>query len=87
MSSSNSNIPFHVFFSTFDIDKLGKICQHHCDTTTKISNFALFESDLLKTNKDMAPQCHKIIQMFCRAGGTNLTPKMYHLQIWQFYQF
>ena len=33
-------------FSTFDIDKLGKIHQHHWKEHLKISKIAKFESDL-----------------------------------------
>ena len=40
--------PFYGF-SIFDIDKFGKICQHHWKEHLKISKIAKFESDLLKT--------------------------------------
>ena len=32
-------------FSIFDIDKFGKICQHHWKEHLKISKIAKFESD------------------------------------------
>ena len=38
-----------VFQLFFDIDKFGKICQHHWKEHLKISKIAKFESDLLKT--------------------------------------
>ena len=44
--------PFHVFFfvlfSTFDMDKLGKIHHHRWKELLEISKIAWFESDLLK---------------------------------------
>ena len=39
-------------FSTFDMDKLGKIRWHHWKQRFKINKIAWFESDLLKTNED-----------------------------------
>ena len=53
------------FFSTFDMDKFGKICRHHWKERVKISK----ERDLLKTNGDTAPQSRKILQTFVWRGG------------------
>ena len=49
------NFP-HFFFSTFDVDKLGKIRRYHWKKSLKISEIAKFESDLLKTNDEIATQ-------------------------------
>ena len=46
---------FHVFFLTSDMNKLRKIHQLCC-------KIAKFESYLLKTNKDIAPQIHEILR-------------------------
>ena len=52
ISICESNRLFHgFFFSTFDMDKLGKSVG-----TTEKSKTAKSESDLLKTNEDIAPQ-------------------------------
>ena len=66
---------FPQVFSTFDMDKLGKIChlcwkEHH-------SKITKFESDLFKTNEDMALERHTILEMFVwyrGARGTNFAP-------------
>ena len=59
------------------MDKSGKILGHHWKKHLKISETAKFESDLLKTNEDMAPQSREILQTFAwwlrgGGGGTNL---------------
>ena len=46
------------------MDKFGKIRRHHWKECRKISKFAKFESDLLKTNDDTAPQSREILQTF-----------------------
>ena len=51
-------------FSTFDMDKLGKTRWHHWKQRLKINKIAKFKSDLLKTNKDIAPQSREILQTF-----------------------
>ena len=56
---------FSFFFSTFDMDKFGKICRHHWKERLKISK----ERDLLKTNGDTAPQSREILQTFLWRGG------------------
>ena len=48
-------------FSTFDMNKLGKIHQLHC------------QSYVLKTNKDIAPQHCEVLQTFVRWGGGGST--------------
>ena len=57
------------------MDKFGKIRQHHWKECLKISKIAKFESDLLKTNEDIASQTRTILQMFVwwwGGGDTNL---------------
>ena len=46
-------------------DKLAKIRQHGWKEQLKISKVAKFESDLLKTYEDTAPQRREILQTFC----------------------
>ena len=48
-------------FSTFDVDQLRKIHQDHRKKHLKISKVAKFESDRMKTNKDIAPKSLKIL--------------------------
>ena len=57
------NFP-QFFFSTFDVDKLGKIRRYHWKKSLKISEIAKFESDLLKTNDEIAPQKREILNTF-----------------------
>ena len=57
------NFP-QFFFSTFDVDKLGKIRRYHWKQSIKISEIAKFESDLLKTNDEIAPQKREILNTF-----------------------
>ena len=51
---------FHGF-SSFDGEQLVKICQHHWKV-------AKFESDLLKTNKDLAPEGRGSFKRFIHGG-------------------
>ena len=60
---------FTIFFSTFDMDEFGKIRRHHWKGRLKISKISKFESDLLKSYKDTAPQSHEIWQTFVWGGG------------------
>ena len=60
---------FTIFFSTFDMDKFGKIRRHHWKGRLKISKISKFESDLLKSYKDTAPQSREILQTFVWGGG------------------
>ena len=46
------------------MDKFGKIRPHHWTEHLKITKTAKFESDLLKTNEDTAPQSREILQTF-----------------------
>ena len=46
------------------MDKFGKIRRHHWKERRKINKIAKFESDLLKTNDDAAPQSREILQTF-----------------------
>ena len=60
---------FTIFFSTFDMDEFGKIRRHHWKGRLKISKISKFESDLLKSYKDTAPQSREILQTFVWGGG------------------
>ena len=64
--STSSNTPFHVF-SSFEIR------QHGWKERLKISKAAKFESDLLKTYGDTAPQRSEILQTFCMMGARSRT--------------
>ena len=67
--------PFHDFFSTFDMDKLGKIRRQHWKELLKIIKIVKFECDLLKTNEDTAPQRGAKFQRNLYGGGhKNLPP-------------
>ena len=64
-----------ILYSTFEVDKLGKIRGHHWKERLKISKIDKFESDLLTTNKDKASQSSEILQTFVWWGlGTDLSP-------------
>ena len=58
-----------MFFTTFDMDKVEKICRHRRKEHLKISKIAKFESDLLKTNEDIALQIREIWETFVSGGG------------------
>ena len=59
------NRPFHGFFSpTFFLSKIGKICLLRWKERLSINKIAKFEIDLLKTNKDIAPQSRNIFEKF-----------------------
>ena len=64
------NRPFHFFFSTFDMGKLGKIRRHHWKDRFKMSKIVKFESDLLTTIEDIAAQCREILQTFTTTTTT-----------------
>ena len=67
--------PFHDFFSTFDMDKLGKIRRQHWKELLKIIKIVKFECDLLETNEDTAPQSGAKFQRNLYGGGhKNLPP-------------
>ena len=57
------------FFSTFDMDKLGKIHPFCWKEDFLICKIAKFANDLLKTNEDIGPQSPKILQMFVLWGA------------------
>ena len=46
---------FTVFFLTFHMDNLGKMCRHHWKERFNISNIAQFESHLLNINENITP--------------------------------
>ena len=56
------------------MDKFGKIRRHHWKGRLKISKISKFESDLLKSYKDTAPQSREILQTFVWGGGHKLFP-------------
>ena len=59
-----------MVFSTFDWDQLGKIFQHSWKKYLKISSKVInFESDLLKTNEDIAPQRREIYRHLHGVSG------------------
>ena len=53
--------------------KLGKIHRLHWKESLQISKIAKFERDLLKINKDIAPQSHEIFKTFVSGGGVGGT--------------
>ena len=61
-------------FSTFDMDQSRKIRRHHWIERLKINKIAKFQSDLLKTNDNTAPQSCKILQMFVWCGAQTGPP-------------
>ena len=67
------------------MDKLG----HRWKCRLKVSKLALFESDLLNTNEDIAPQSRRILQTsvnFRNFADLYLRSlKTYHFQTWQAY--
>ena len=77
-------------FSTFGMDKLRKIRRHHWKERLKISKIAKFQSDLLKTNEDIAPQSREILQRFvCRGHWQTPThpPPPPYKRLYTFSQF
>ena len=56
------------------MDKFGKIRRHHWKGRLKISKISKFESDLLKSYKDTAPQSREILQTFVWRGGAQTFP-------------
>ena len=59
-----------MVLSTFDWDQLGKILQHSWKKYLKISSKVInFESDLLKTNEDIAPQRREIYRHLHGGSG------------------
>ena len=66
------------------MEKLRKICWHHWKERPKISKIAKFESDLLKTNKDTAPQSREILQTFVWWPGAQTCPPHHHANVCKF---
>ena len=63
--------PSHGLFS-FDWHQLAKIHLHRLKECLKVIEVAKFESDLLKTNRDIAQQRCRILQTFVIEGvGTS----------------
>ena len=57
------------------MDKLRNIRRHHWKERLKIADIAKFESNLLKTNEEIAPRRCEILQTSVWwGGGTNLPP-------------
>ena len=72
---SSSKTFSRLFFSTFEMDKFGKIRRQHWKERHKISKVAKLECNLLKTNEDTAPQSGaKFQRRFVWWWGTNLSP-------------
>jgi len=68
-----------IFFSIFDITRLGKIRQIHWKQRLEISKIAKFESYLWKTYayEDIAPQSRELIlQTFVWWGGVGESKKL-----------
>ena len=68
---------FPQFFSTFDMDKSGKISQICRKEHLLINKITKFVSDFLKTNEDIAVERRTILEMFVwysGVRGTNLPP-------------
>ena len=61
-SDKEETIP--QFFSAIYCDQLAKIRQHNRKESLKISKITKFESDLLKTEKDITPQSRR--DFFCK---------------------
>ena len=76
------NFP-QFFFSTFDMDRLGKTRRHHWKQRLKISKTAKFESDLLKSNDDIAPQKREILTCFYGSGGGGGAPHPRHSNVFK----
>ena len=58
------NGPFHGFFQLLTWTSCGKTVNTTENSALKISKTPKFESDLLKTDKDVAPQSREILQTF-----------------------
>ena len=69
-------------FSTFEMNQLEKIRPHGWKESLKlISKIAKFESDLLKTSEDIAPQSREILQTLARCAVQTLPQPYKHLCI------
>ena len=71
------------FFSTFDVDKLGKIHPFCWKQDFLISKIAKFANDLLKTNEGIGPQSPKILQTFVLWGNKLATNHTNICKFWQ----
>ena len=74
--------PFHVFFNFWH----GQVRENPSTPLKKcleINTTAKFESDLLKVNKETAPQSHKTLQTFVWWGAQTYTPPYKHLEIFR----
>ena len=79
----NSNRPLHVFFFFPTFSRISQRKSVDSAGKSAFSKIVKFESDLLTTNKDIAPQSHQILEMFVRwEGGTNLPP--HHTNVCKF---
>ena len=67
-------VDLSTVFSTLNMDQLGKIRQHYWKECLKICRTAKFQSDLLKTNEDIAPQSRQILQTFAWWGAQTRHP-------------
>ena len=67
-------VDLSTVFSTLNMDQLGKIRQLYWKERLKICRTAKFQSDLLKTNEDVAPQSRQILQTFAWWGAQTCHP-------------
>ena len=66
---NSHNRPFHSFNSWLGFwDQLAKTREHSWKEHLETGEAAKFESDLFKTNEDIAPVSHRILQTFVQGG-------------------
>ena len=64
------------------MDKFGKIRRRHWKKRLKISKIAKFQSDLLKSNEDTAPQSRDIFEALFSVVSTDF-PWLVHTKSWK----
>ena len=69
-----------MVFSTFNMDKVGKICQDHWKEHLNISKIVKFESDAFYASKNIALQSCKNLQTFVWWGASLCPPPYKRLQ-------
>ena len=74
---TGSNRPFDGFFQLLTWTSWGKSIDTTEKSAFKISKIVKFESDLLKSNEDIASQSHKILQKFVWWGACPTTILQY----------
>ena len=73
------------FFSTFDMDKLGKIHPFCWKEDFLICKIAKFANDLLKTNEDIGPQSQMSVNFGNFVEVYPCSLNMYHFKTWEYY--